>query len=497
MPARLLRSIASMLPFTAPSDQRSAPQYIALPRLSTTVGAFLPGSGPTSPKSAQASDDDEKQLHHLANLASVPVHQRRGALVAIWIYLSPFVVAALTVYAYLYTTPPGADRIVDHYACAPRSNFTSLTEACKVGDEPVVENLNQYDLTLDRHLNHEQCDIVFPGLFEEIYRARDFWKERGGVTKKDLDDAQERGQARALIYNNRLYVSWSGGWQQGTRTKATLALINEALTTATEPVPDIEFVLQTGDNGIVQGAPWSLSRRLTEPQLTLMPDYSFYSWPEPGVNSFQEVADNCKIYESKLKWKNKINKLFWRGAFMVDIRKEFAEISSKYKWGAVEDLNWLDREEVNKKLITPEDHCQYKFLGHAEGYAYSGRLKYLMQCRSVIVAHEQQFTQHFHVKINDDPRSPAQNLVTVPGGDFARLPEVMEDLLKDDEKAKRIAQNSYDHWRHWLSPASIDCYWRRLFREWAELQTFTPVLTKDHTSWNSFSLMDKVHWDPF
>lgn len=33
---------------------------------------------------------------------------------------------------------------------------------------------------------------------------RDFWKARGGVTQKDLDDAEEKGQARAMIYNNRV-----------------------------------------------------------------------------------------------------------------------------------------------------------------------------------------------------------------------------------------------------------------------------------------------------
>jgi len=138
-----------------------------------------------------------------------------------------------------------------------------------------------------------------------------------------------------MIYNNKLYVKWYGGWNQGTRTKATLSSINEALTISNEPVPDIEFVLQTGDNGQVVGAPWALGRKVDpeQDQITLMPDYSFFSWPEPGVNSFEEVAGNCRMYESKLKWGKKINKLLFRGAFLADIRKELAEVSAKYKWG--------------------------------------------------------------------------------------------------------------------------------------------------------------------
>ncbi|GAA5876154.1 hypothetical protein JCM16303_007039 [Sporobolomyces ruberrimus] len=493
---RSWRSITSLVPFlpaTTPRSPSSA-DYIPLPRLSTSTLSTPLGSASNSPI------DDEKRLQHLSNLSSVPIHHRRSPLVAIWIYVSPLLVVLLAIYGYLYTKPPGFDRIVNPYVCTPKSSFASVGEMCEVANATSkAEPASGYDMTQDRHLTQAQCDAVFPGLFQEIERSKTFWKAKGGVTPKDLDEAQERGQARAMIYNNRLWVKWYGGWNQGTRTKAILASINEALTISNEPVPDIEFVLQTGDNGQVIGAPWALGRKVTsdQDQITLMPDYSFFSWPEPQVNSFGEVADNCRMYESKLRWKDKIEKLFWRGNFMVEIRKELAEVSNKYKWGEVSDLNWGDRNEVKQKLLTPEEHCQYRFLAHAEGIAYSGRLKYLMQCRSVIVAHEMQYTQHFHPLINDNSSSPDQNLVTSPGHNFDELPSVMEALLKDDERAKLIANNSFNHWKHWLSPASIDCYWRRLFQTWAELQTFNPVLTKDMTSYNSFILMGQVDWEPF
>lgn len=91
---------------------------------------------------------------------------------------------------------------------------------------------------------------------------------------------------------------------------------------SSEPVPNIEFVIHTGDTGKGGiGAPWVLGRREQEHDLTLMPDYGFYSWPEPGVGTFEEVQDKCQQFESKLSWKDKIPKLFWRGALMVNIRK--------------------------------------------------------------------------------------------------------------------------------------------------------------------------------
>jgi hypothetical protein len=89
---------------------------------------------------------------------------------------------------------------------------------------------------------------------------------------------------------SQLYVKSYSDEQQGTRTKATLAAIStfllpasehatdpsslptgEALVTSLEPLPDVEFVLQTGDTGLLAGAPWVLGRKEKEDQLTLMP----------------------------------------------------------------------------------------------------------------------------------------------------------------------------------------------------------------------------------
>ncbi|BGP12491.1 hypothetical protein JCM10213_005473 [Rhodosporidiobolus nylandii] len=484
MAKRLSRSISSLLPFLAQGGSGSP--YASIP-LSASASPPLPLAG-----------DDEKQLPSLLPSGS----SRRSPLVLCYLYLSPIFILALAVAALSRRESDGD--VLNPYACSPRPDFVSLREACAAGEagEAVLEggeNLvdGKYDLELDRRLSQSQCDAIYPGLYLEIDRAVDYWKARGGVTLKDLDDAEAQGQARAMIYNNRLYVKSYSSSQQGLRTKAALALINEALTTSPEPVPDIEFVVQTGDNGLPAGAPWALGRKESQEQLTLMPDYGFWSWPEPGVNSMLEVSDKCRLYESKLRWKDKVNKLFWRGAFMVDIRKELWEVASKFTWGAVYDLDWQDREMVDQKLLTPEEHCQYKFLGHVEGFAYSGRLKYLTQCRSVIIAHKMQFVQHFHHLFNSDPTSPEQNLVVSPGRNFEELPAVMADLLADDAKAQRIADNSYRFWQKWLSPSSVNCYWRRLFQRWKEVQQFEPVLTANLTSFNSFILMGKVHWDPY
>jgi len=82
-------------------------------------------------------------------------------------------------------------------------------------------------------------------------------------------------------------------------------------------------------------------------------------------------------------------------------------------------------------------------------------LKYLQQCRSVIVSHPLTFIQHFHHLFNTDNDSPYQNMVEVPLPLEDHLPAVMRSLIEDDERSERIASNSWSFLReHYLSPAA-------------------------------------------
>lgn len=185
--------------------------------------------------------------------------------------------------------------------------------------------------------------------------------------------------------------------------------------TSPEPLPNVEFVIKTKDRSAAddEGLPlWVLDRTEQQQDLWLMPDYGFYSWPEPGVGGIAEVRDKCGEWEARQRWKDKIPKLFWRGAILNKLRavrwclvsarqfqadapyvhppQDLLEIVEGYEWNDVAAIVW---QRLDGMLKTPEEHCAYKYLAHAEGVAYSGRLKYIQMCRSVIVAHELQFIQ--------------------------------------------------------------------------------------------------------
>lgn len=177
---------------------------------------------------------------------------------------------------------------------------------------------------------------------------------------------------------------------------------------------------------------------------------------------------------------------------MTEVRKKLAKAAEGKEWAEILDINWGDKSTV----IPMDEHCKYKFLGHAEGWAYSGRLKYLLACRSVIISHELRFIQHFHHLFDSKMNSTTQNIVVIPGREWKQLPDTMSTLLANDDLGERIAERSHKFWRHYLSPASIDCYWRYLFRRWAEVQRFTPELKYEYTPYASFMLMGRTEWDP-
>ena len=234
-----------------------------------------------------------------------------------------------------------------------------------------------------------------------------------------------------------------------------------------------------------------------------MPDFGYWSWPEPKIGAYGEVQMKAKAMDTKVPWKKKFDKLVWRGAIMeLEIREQLLELSEGHDWADVKILNWED-EGAGKShdVLSMAEHCQYKFVAHTEGVSYSARLQNLQNCDSVVVAHKLKWIQHHHHLMLST--GPDQNFVEA-GENFTKLETTMAMLIDDDELAERIADNSVRTFReHYLTPAAETCYWRKLFRGWAKV-SFEPEFFKKgkgkELKWRglpieSFLLMRQIDWD--
>ncbi|KAL8284141.1 hypothetical protein RQP46_004890 [Phenoliferia psychrophenolica] len=310
-------------------------------------------------------------------------------------------------------------------------------------------------------LTHDECDAGFPLLWGEVTRTRDQFVRRGsvvGITLKDLQESEVYDGTRVAIVDNRMYVKRFHA-ESASRNQAVLASLYEAVSTAPEPMPDVEFWFRGTDN-LVEGAHFGLNKEANE-KVWLLPDFGFWS--------------------------------FWRGALLSKFREELYNLVQGYEWNDIDHLDW---GTLNNR-IEMEDHCKHRYLASIEGNsAYSGRLKYILQCRSVVVSHKMKWIQHFHPALDADSNSPDQNFVELQSSGWAELPVVMEDIIRDPVKSQRIADNAVRTMRgRYLTPASVTCYWRRVLAEYASLQQFVPT-AGDGVDFQSFAMTFEVHWKP-
>ena len=235
-----------------------------------------------------------------------------------------------------------------------------------------------------------------------------------------------------------------------------------------------------------------------------MPDFGYWSWPETKVGSYGEVQRKARETEADAwTWEAKKEKLVWRGAAMgLEVREKFIEVTHGEEWADVKEIKWHDDDSMRDDLLSMDEHCHYKYVAHTEGNSYSGRLKYLQNCRSVVVAHSMDWIQHNTPLMRSS--GPEQNYVEVRR-DFSDLKENMQRLIRNDEEASRIAGNNVKMFRdRYASPAAETCYWRRLIKGWAAV-SFKPEfyrVTEEGKEWRgvpweSYALERRLEWVPY
>ena len=248
-----------------------------------------------------------------------------------------------------------------------------------------------------------------------------------------------------------------------------------------------------------------------------MPDFGYWAWPEPKVSSYGEVRRRARQVEEgrpppgaptgaantnseAYTWARKHPQLVWRGAAgLSPTRNALLKATANKTWADVKTIDWRPGKG-HQDILAMSDHCKYRFVAHTAGSSYSGRLKYLQNCRSVVVAHRLAWTTHDNHLLRAS--GPEQNFVEVER-DFSDLEQKMAGLLEDDARAERIADNSARTFRdRYLSPAAETCYWRRLIRGWSEVSE--PPMpwagANDTLDWNGvpaedFLLMQRTDWE--
>lgn len=146
--------------------------------------------------------------------------------------------------------------------------------------------------------------------------------------------------------------------------------IHRAIVALPDPrvIPNIEFTIDTQDDAL-DGGPkntiWAYCRHSTVNSTWVMPDFGFWSYPNPTVGSYNEFRTKVKGSEEAKGFQEKKAKLIWRGqeGNGGDVRRALIDASKGKKWSDVAWLDWGD-------MTTPVDmheHCRYQYAAHTEG----------------------------------------------------------------------------------------------------------------------------------
>lgn len=227
-------------------------------------------------------------------------------------------------------------------------------------------------------LNETECQSIFPGLFQDLLRAKSFWLAQYGIRRDNLDSIQVvDGMARAAIFRGKLYVIEVRAKGEDHRRKimGILSSIYRALTSAPDlaALPNIEFAFSVEDKvedvlGSSQQHPlWVLARKATEESVWLMPDFGLWAWENDNFNSsigpYDQVVEHVRQNEPP--WSNKKAQLIWRGklSFAPKLRRTLLEAARNQPWGDVKEVEWGNKAN----FVSMEDHCSYRLIAHVEG----------------------------------------------------------------------------------------------------------------------------------
>ena len=268
--------------------------------------------------------------------------------------------------------------------CACRTSTVFNCGGCLDANVRVVDGAGpqwefQYHVNGNaRTLSQARCSAAFPGLCEDLWHSKEFWK--GRISTADLDSFPlVDGTTRALIYNGELYAVATKSKAEDHRRKAVaiLSSIHRALVSAPDraAIRNMEFIFSIEDKAEdinANGHPvWTLARKATEHSLWLMPDFGFWAWDniigdaENAIGSYDEIVHNVETLEANLPFEHKKRQLAWRGklSFAPKLRRALLDQSRVHEWGDVKEVEWQQRTNY----LSLEDHCKYQFIAHAEG----------------------------------------------------------------------------------------------------------------------------------
>lgn len=173
---------------------------------------------------------------------------------------------------------------------------------------------------------------------------------------------------------------------------------------------------------------------------TMIPDFTFHSWPETGVDDYDQVISEIQMAGSK---EPTIDKVGWIGNLETHpIRKRLFEIGKQNsEIMDIQEMTWLQetngaRQMSTKYVSIPDLVANYSLLIDIEGRGWSARLKPLLWSNRPVILVDRPHHEYFYEHLK-----AWEHYIPVKR-DLSDLVEKINWCKTNRDEAAKISQNA-------------------------------------------------------
>jgi len=297
------------------------------------------------------------------------------------------------------------------------------------------------------------------------------------------------------IVNNQLYKSNNDnfeGWE--TRVEAFKYMLLRTLQKYT--IPDCEIFIYDDDAINESNIAKCIYNEkilpiivttsvLNKYNMILCPDFTFSFFPEAFVENNEKMCKRVVDIQEKTDFKNKINKLVWRGSGNTRYRSQYIKNDENYDTISVltHARHRGDQYSAHKTTngLTREEKSKYKYQLYINGHegddtngAYSSSYKWAIMSKSVVFYSAPAMYREFWIH----PYIFKENKHFVYAFDTNDLHEKYMFLKNNENISEEIALSSFEFFKKYLLDYDIILYYmNKLLNEYAKRMTYTVELT--------------------
>lgn len=214
--------------------------------------------------------------------------------------------------------------------------------------------------------------------------------------------------------------------------------------------------------------------------MILCPDSTFSFVPSYGIRNNEEMCRNVINFHQNFQYKNKINKLVWRGSSLPPYRRSYLRNDEYFD---------VQNGGFRNNYLSNREKSLFKYQLHLNGHggnnhdgAYSIGFKWALMGNSTVLYSAPNIYREFwyHSSIFREGEH------FVYSRDMFELEAQYEQLLLNPKKSEIIASNGFNFFvKYLLEFDNIMYYMQRLFNEYSSRQNFISFVNVTDTEINN------------